>query len=269
MLKRPHYVALSLIVLTTLVVLNLPSGAAMRFKLAFSSFFLPLFGLASTSQSLLNHAADAALPRRALLRQSEQLRQENQQLQIAAMQSAEAARENARLRELLGWRAQSPWKSRLKLANIVLRDPANWWRTVQIDVGSRDGVQTNLPVLTPLGLVGRIVSVSGNQSQVLLVGDPNCKVSAVVESDARDTGVIGPAGPLESGLVVLSYLPRSTAIKPGQGVFTSGLGGIFPKGIPIGKVVDARPVAYGLYVEARIQLAANPNALEEVWVLMP
>jgi len=102
-----------------------------------------------------------------------------------------------------------------------------------------------------------------------LVGDPNCKVSALVENEARDTGVLGPAGPLENDLVILRYLPRSATVKPGQTVVTSGLGGVFPKGIPVGQVVDTRPVEHGLYLEARVRLAVNPNALTEVWVLWP
>ncbi len=269
MLRRPHYVALSLIVLTTLVMLNLPSGVAARFKLALSSLFLPLFGLATTTQNLTNHAADSLMPRRELLRQNGQLRRENQQLQLGAVQAAETARENARLRQLLGWREQPPWQGRLKLARVILREPASWWHTIQIDAGSRDGVRTNLPVLTVEGLVGRVSTVGVDRAQVVLISDPNCKFSALVENPARETGVIGPAGPLESDWVVLSYLPPSATLKPGQTVFTSGLGGIFPKGIPVGKVMDVRPVEYGLYVEARVKLAAKLNALEEVWVLMP
>jgi rod shape-determining protein MreC len=58
-------------------------------------------------------------------------------------------------------------------------------------------------------------------------------------------------------------------VKPGQKVVTSGLGGIFPKGIPIGQVLDSQSVEFGLYVEARVKLAANLNGLEEIWVLMP
>jgi rod shape-determining protein MreC len=269
MLRRPHYVALSLIVLTTLVVLNLSSGATARFKLAISSFFLPLFGLAATSQNLVNHVGDSVVPRRELLRQNEQLRRENQQLQLVAMPGAETARENNRLRQLVGWRDQSPWKGRLKLARVVLREPANWWRSIQIDLGSRDGLRTDLPVLTVDGLVGRVATVGLGRSQVVLIGDPNCKFSALVDNPARETGVVGPAGPVESDWVVLSFLPPSATLKPGQNVVTSGLGGIFPKGIPVGKVMDARPVEYGLYVEARLKLAANLNALEEVWVLLP
>ena len=99
---------------------------------------------------------------------------------------------------------QASWK--LKLARVVLRDPANWWRTVQIDLGSRDGLRVNLPVLTTDGLVGRVSSVSLTRSQVTLLGDPNCKVAARVENETRDTGVIGPSGPLETELVELGYL---------------------------------------------------------------
>ena len=73
---------------------------------------------------------------------------------VQALQAAAIARENDQLRALLGWQRQAPWK--LKLANVVMRDPANWWRTVQIDLGSRDGVRENLPVLTADGLVGRV-----------------------------------------------------------------------------------------------------------------
>jgi rod shape-determining protein MreC len=269
MLKRPHYVALSLIVLATLVVLNLPGGAATRFKLAFSSLFLPLFGLATTAHNAAEHASNTLLPRSELIRQIEELRRQNQQLQVTAAQAVELGRENTRLRQLIGWREQSPWKSKLKLARVVLREPANWWRGIQIDLGSRDGLRPNLPVLTSEGLVGRVSSVSSDRSQVLLIGDPNCKVSALVENETRDSGVLGPSGPLETELAVLSYLPRTSSLKPGQNVVTSGLGGVFPKGIAVGKVVDARPVELGLYVEARVKLNANLNALEEVWVLLP
>ncbi len=266
MLKRPHYIALSLIVLLALIFFNLPSQTATRFKLAISSLFLPLFGLAGSSHHLAATTADALTPRRELLRQIEQLRRENQQLQLRAFQAEEAVRENLRLRELLGWQRQSPWK--LKLAKVVLRDPADWWHTVFIDLGSRDGIKVNLPVLTTDGLAGRIFTVSLTHSQVLLLGDPNCKVSAVVENGRRDTGVIGAGSTLDKSIVTLGYLSGGAELKPGQTVVTSDLGGLFPKGIPIGKIVDTLPLEYGLYNEARVKLAARLSALEELWVVM-
>ena len=82
-------------------------------------------------------------------------------------------------------------------------------------------------------------------------------------------GIISAGGPLDNSLVDLTYLSGNASLKPGQNVVTSGLGGIFPKGIPIGQIVDSRPVEFGLYTEARVKLSANLGALEQVWVLFP
>jgi rod shape-determining protein MreC len=266
-LKRPSYIVVCLIVVLTLIVLNLPSHTKARLKLGIGSLFLPLLGLAGSSQQLAGAALDRVVPRRELLRQNEALRQENQGLRFKVMEAGAMERENARLRQLLGWQAQQPRK--IKLASVVLRDPSNWWRTIQIDLGSRDGMRINLPVLSPEGaLVGRISAVSLTRSQVVLLGDPNCHVAAVVENESRDNGVVGASGPLDSGFVELGYLSTNARLKPGQLVKTSGLGGIFPKDILIGQVVDTQPIEYGFGTVARVKLAANLNALEEVWVIL-
>jgi len=267
MFKQKHYIALGAVTLATLLLFSLPPRAASRLKLAVGSWFLPLFGLASTTRQLPVSAADAAMSRRELLQQLEALRRENEQLRARALQAAATVQENDQLRTLVGWQKQTQWK--LKPANVVMRDPANWWRTVQIDLGSRDGVRENLPVLTPYGLVGRVSSVGYTRAQVVLVGDPNCRVSALVENPARDMGIISPGGPLDNSFVELSYLSGNANLQAGQNVITSGLGGVFPKGIPIGQIVDARPVEFGLYIEARVKLAVNPGSLEQVLVLFP
>jgi rod shape-determining protein MreC len=80
--------------------------------------------------------------------------------------------------------------------------------------------------------------------------------------------VVTGAGPLETGFVEMGYLPKNAELKSGQNVWTSGLGGIFPKDILVGKIVDVRPEAYGLYTVARVKLSAKISALEEVWVLL-
>jgi rod shape-determining protein MreC len=149
-----------------------------------------------------------------------------------------------------------------------MRDPSNWWRTVQIDKGTLDGLSNNLPVLTMEGLVGRVSSAALTRSTVVLIGDRNCKVAAEV-IETRDTGVVGATDPLDNSLVALGFLSKNAKLTPGQTVMTSGLGGIFPAGIPIGKIADSRPVEYGLYTEARVKLAVDPSSLDEVWVLFP
>jgi rod shape-determining protein MreC len=267
MFKQKHYLALGAVTLVALLIFSLPPSVIIRLKLTVGSLFLPLFGLNSATQELPVTAADAVLPRHELLQQLEYLRRENQQLKVQALQAAATAHENDQLRELFGWQKQTPWQ--LKLANVIMRDPANWWHTVQIDLGSRDGLRENLPVLTADGLVGRISVVGLTRSQVVLIGDPNCKASAFVENQAHDMGIISVSGPRDNSLVELTYLAGNADLKPGENVTTSGLGGIFPKGIPIGQVVDASQVEFGLYTEARVKLSANLGALEQVWVLFP
>jgi rod shape-determining protein MreC len=267
MIKRSNYFYLILVAVLALILLNLPAHTMTRVKLAVGSVFLPLFGLANSSHQVVEQSGERLLPRNELLKQNRTLRHENQQRRLEAMQTEDTVRENARLRQLLGWQQKTPWK--LKLANVILREPANWWRNVQIDLGGRDGLRVDLPVLTTEGLVGRIASVSLTRSQVILIGDPNCKVAALVENEAHDVGILEAASPFDNSLLNMGYLSKDANLKPGQTVLTSGLGGIFPKGIPIGKIVDARQVEYGLYSEARVKLAANLGNLEEVWVLFP
>src|SRR3569832_1620826 len=119
----------------------------------------------------------------------------------------------------------------------MTHDTAKWRRTMQIDAGSRDGVRLNMPVLTPQGLVGREDEVGYTSSRVVLLGDPNCRVSAMVWG-TKDRGVVlpGSATALDPSLVSLTFLPRHSTIKPGAFVYTSGEGGIFPDRILIGQI---------------------------------
>jgi rod shape-determining protein MreC len=265
MFRKKRYILLAIVAIIAFVLLNLPANTVARLRLAISSQFLPFFGLARISQDVAGSTVDMALSKSELIRQNELLRQENAQLRMVGQQASQLAQENARLRQNLAWQPRQSW--RMRLARVVLRDPANWWGTIQIDLGSQHGIKPNMPVLTTEGLVGRVSAVGLARSQVVLVGDPNCRVSARIENETRDVGVTGDASPLERDLVRLGYLGRNANIKPGQRVLTSDLGGTFPSGIPIGTVVDSRPVDYGFSTEARVRLSATLGSLEEVWVI--
>ena len=269
MLKRPHVIGLSVAVVLALVFLNLPAQATSRLKLAISSLFLPLFGLAGTAEKAAEATGVRLLPKSVLAAEVEKLRRENDELKIEAQQAREWARENASLREAVAWQKKLPWKTRI--AQVITRDPANWWRSIQINLGSKDGIVKDLPVITPFGLIGRVYEVGGRYSRVVLLGDPLCPVAAVVDNSARDTGMISPgeATVLDESIVEMTYITRHSQAIPGQKVFTSGLGGIFPKGIPIGHITDTNSIGYGLYLEARVKLSANLQELEEVFVLFP
>jgi rod shape-determining protein MreC len=265
MFKKKRYILLAIVAVIAFVLLNLPANTAARLRLAIGSQFLPFFGLANVSRDVAGSTADLVLSKGELIRQNELLRRENDQLKLIGLQANQLAQENARLSQSVGWQARAPW--RVKLARVVLRDPANWWSTVQIDAGSQHGIKPNMPVMTIEGLVGRVSAVGLTRSQVVLIGDPNCRVAAQVENEARDNGVTGDASPLERELIQLNYLARNAVIKPGQRVSSSNLGGNYPSGIPIGAVVDAKQVDYGLSTEARVKLFASLGSLEEVWVI--
>ncbi len=268
MSKRPHWVALGAVVLLVLVLMNLPDPVTTRTKLAISSLFLPLFGLVGSVHQLAGDGAKAVEPRATLLHELETLRQTNQTLQLELAQTQALEDENRRLRQIVGWQQVSPWKFRP--CHIIARDTANWWNTVRVDVGSRDGVQRGWPIVTAEGLVGRLEAIGVTASDVVLVGDPKCRVSVIV----RETGESGvlttlSGGVLDHRLADLTHLPRNSLLRPGMTVYTSGMGGVFPAGIPVGTIVDSRSVGYGLYSEARVRLTADTSRLREVLVLMP
>ncbi len=268
MSRRPHWVVLGLLLLLVAGLVSHPRPATTRVKLALSSLFLPLFGVTGSIEHLARQGAEAVASPRRLLAEIEQLREENRQLRIELLQAQADREENRRLRDLLGWREVSSW--RLHPARVIARDPSGWWQTVRIDVGSRDGLTVDLPVLAAEGLVGRVSGVGLAMSEVVLIGDPQCRVSVVVR-ETGETGVLTSrsSGVLDHRLVDLTHLPRNTGLRPGQTVFTSGLGGVFPRGIPVGTIVDWREVGYGLYTEARVKLLANTSRLREVMVILP
>ena len=133
--------------------------------------------------------------------------------------------------------------------------------------------------MTSEGLVGKVWQVGFSSSQVVLIGDPKCSVAALVEGAEKPgfprkgvvDGVITLVGSsvLDPTIVDLTFLDRQSTVKPGQRVITSGMGRVFPRGIPIGQIAETKSMGYGLFLEARVKLAANLANLEEVFVLFP
>lgn len=267
-MKQAHHWALGVVAALTIALLNLPPAAAGRVRLAVSAVFIPLFGLAGAAGAAADAASYELLTRRTLITELERTRRERDAFSLEAAQGRAALAENARLRAAAGWQARAPWK--LRAAKVVGRNPAMWWRGVTIDFGERDGARVNQAVLTAAGLVGRVRWAGPTFSEVALLGDPECGVSAVV-SETRDFGIIQDSrtAAVGDGLLTLRTLQNCPAIQPGQNVVTSGQGGVFPAGIPLGVIVDIRPGDGGLYTEARLRVAAPLNRLEEVLVIVP
>ncbi len=266
MFRKKSYIIILVAILALTVIISLPGGINSRLKLIAGSIFIPIFGISTALDKTGEKISNIVIPEEDIRLKLKQLEEENQRLKIQLMQFQTVLNENQILRSNINWQARSQWK--LKAANVVARDPSMWWKGVHIDVGLKDGIKPNLPVITTDGLVGRIEECGYTRSVVVLLGDPKCRVSVSVP-EAKDCGIIAPsqAGFFNGKYVDLMYLTRGNDLKPGQAVYTSGLGNIFPEGIYVGRIVDIRS-AEGLYLEARVQIGANLNSLNVVWVIL-
>ncbi len=267
MLKRGQYMALGVVATLLVILLNLPPTTAARLKLVFGGIFLPLFGLTSAGTSFVDDLSLRVLPRRTLIEQVRKLEQENHELRLTSMQGRAALDENIRLKQQLSAKPEGPWQ--WHLARVVGREPTTWWRALQIDYGARQGATVNQSVVTPQGLVGRISEVGEYFSRVALIGDVDCQVTGIVQ-ETRDFGVIkGPQSTVQAGILEWTALRSSPDVMAGQTILTSGEGGVFPKGLVVGRILDTRSVQAGLYTSARVRLSVDLGRLEEVWVLKP
>ncbi|MBM3823002.1 MAG: rod shape-determining protein MreC [Verrucomicrobia bacterium] len=269
MFKRPAYLLCAAAMLLAVVLLCVPTRASARLKLVLRGLFVPFFGIGTLVDTGADRASLALLPRRYLIEQHAKLQREHERMAASFSRLEELERENRMLREAMNWRQKSG--GNLKLARVVGRDPANWWCMIHIDMGQRHGVQANYPVLTQEGLVGRVADAGEFQSRVIMIGDPNCQVSAWVVEAGTNTGMIqgGAGSGTDGSWADLVYLPNDPALKTGMRVVTSGMGQVFPRGIPIGRIMELRSVGHGLYLEAKVKLGLDLNALTEVFVLAP
>jgi rod shape-determining protein MreC len=199
--------------------------------------------------------------------QVEKLTVQNQTLE-------DRAAENARLREMLGYREASPYH--LLTCRVISREPSSWWDTVQVNVGWADDklLKADQPVVSSRGVVGKTGNVSQYVTDVILMLDANCSISAVVDG-THDHGIAQGQGNYEEGKprVKVKYLPKDSKIAVGQFIVTSGLGPYFPAGLRLGTVTEVPEVenkypTFGLYREAIIEPTADLDQLNELFIVL-
>lgn len=194
--------------------------------------------------------------------ENDRLRAENRLLQARLDRLQEVRLANDRLRRLL------EFKETLALpalpAQVVSEDASSWFRTVAIDKGRADGLREGLPVVVAEGAVGRVIRVSRHQARVLLITDASSAVAALVQK-SRTRGVCRGQGET----LALEFALRRETVAPGDRVVTSGTGGVFPKGLVLGRVSAVSREDYGLFQSVTVTPAVDFSRLEEVLVLLP
>lgn len=169
---------------------------------------------------------------------------------------------NSRLRSLLNF--EKTMADPVLSAEVIGKDPSPWFKTVLIDKGKNDGVERGMAVVVPKGIAGQITEVSSHYSKVLLIIDPNSAVDALVQSD-RARGIIkGDA----AGELSFKYVLRKHDIAIGELVVSSGLDGVFPKGLAVGQVLSVFKPKAGIFQEVTVTPYVDFEKLEEVLVVL-
>jgi rod shape-determining protein MreC len=189
------------------------------------------------------------------------LKEENRALHALLTQSDEIRLENARLRLLLEFK-EAQEISTLP-ARVIAEDASSWFRTVMIDKGIEQGVAEGLPVVVAEGVVGRVVRSSPHYSRVLLITDASSAVASLLQ-DNRARGVCRGQGEK----LAFDFVLRQEEVQVGDRVVTSGMGGVFPKGLVIGNVRSVERPEYGLFQTIEVDPAVDFSHLEEVLVLL-
>mgnify|MGYP000144444056 CR=1 FL=1 len=192
------------------------------------------------------------------------LREEVQRLTREVSRLRESAQAAQRLEALLAFKEQAPY--RVLAARVIGRDPASWFATIVVDRGSGDGVVRGNPVVTAEGAVGRVMETTPFTARVLLLSDPRSAVGVILQG-SREVGVVEGNG---QGDLLIKYLSRASAVRSGDVVITSGQGGVFPRGLVIGRLNTIRPAqGAAVFREGTVRPAVDLSRLEEVLVLLP
>jgi len=179
----------------------------------------------------------------------------------------EVRAENDRLKGLLNFDTKTE-NLEFKSAHVIGKAPGHWFNVFIIDKGMADGIRVDMPVVNGDGLVGRVVKTGANWSRVLSIIDSLSGVSCIVER-TRDNGTINGSNTAgdEERLLTMSNLPFDADLMPGDTIITSGLAGIFPKGIAVGEVVEVSQSNDGMRNEAVVKPWVDFNHLEEVMII--
>ena len=194
-------------------------------------------------------------------RDNEQLKRENDALKLQITQLQSKAAEADRLAQLLNFK-----KMHLDVpmigARVIGASAGTASQTIDIDRGEHDGIKRNMGVITPDGVVGKVIESYANTAQVLLLTDKDSGVGALL----ADSRIQSPVGGTGEPLLFMKYVPNDDTVNNGERVVTSGMDRIFPRDLPVGTIVEIKPG--NPFKLIRVRPAANLERLEEVIVLL-
>jgi len=262
--KRPVWIALSVALLIHTGLISVQAGR--RIDTSFVRIWIldslaPMEKLVDRTLYAIVHVWDGYFALVGLHQENEQLKTQIQELRMRLDKEHEDVLESQRLRSLLSIKDSGIGKT--VVARVIGRDPAHANQTVTIDKGFSHGVTPDSAVITPDGIVGRVIHSSNFFSIVQLVLDSQSGVGVMLQSTRRQ-GIIKGTGGRE---LELEYIDDDNDLKEGESFITSGLDRIYPKGLPVGRIVSVGP-RRGLFKTVQIRPSADLGRLEEVLCLI-
>ncbi len=259
----------AVLVLIPLLILNLallsvqiegPSGTLL-FKTWTLALQAPILAVSSGATKTVRHAWHNYVWMVGARAENEQLHQSLNRLMMMKNTYEQTQRENLRLRRLLALTEALSLQS--IGARVIARTPNYLSNIVYIDRGAEDGVPVDAAVISGDGIVGRVILVTKRQAQVQLITNPDASVGVILER-TRTPGVLRGTG---DSLLEMVYVANTEQVEVGESVLSSGLDGIYPKGILIGKVVDSHK-GIGVFRTIKVKPRMDMIRLEEVSVLL-
>jgi rod shape-determining protein MreC len=228
------------------------------------SFFSPVQNAVSAVVMGVQGAWNSFVDLRSVGEENEELKSRLRTAEIQLLSQRAAVEENSRLRVFLDLKPRLPMAS--VLADVVARNASPWFGTISINKGFADGVSHGATVLSPSGVLGRVITVSANSASVQLLVDRDSGAAVLTERGRVDGIVSGFQDDADgSPLLLMKYVPSLAAVSPGEVVVTSGLDRLFEKGLVVGTVLRvAEPV--GLFKDVWVRPSASPAFAEQVFV---
>jgi rod shape-determining protein MreC len=260
--RLPRWV--STLVVVGLAVVFLIPGPWRGLENVGSTVLAPLqMGVAGTVDQAANFVA--TLQRvRSLADENADYKDEIDQLQSELVRMRELEVENQDLRNLLGMRERAG-PGTLMPVEVIARDDTPYVQAITINRGSNDGIKVDAVVITHQGVVGRVEKVNPASSKVRLINDLNSSVSVRLQTESRTTGVL--RGQSQGNLMVIAYIPQTDEVAPGDVVLTSGLGGVYPEGLVVGKVQRVERKDADPFQAAVVEAAVAMDKLERLYVI--
>ncbi|MBL9177582.1 MAG: rod shape-determining protein MreC [Verrucomicrobiaceae bacterium] len=263
-MKKLNILALLVFVAGLVAVFTFDTATTRQIQARVMSLLSPFIHSSAAMEQAAESAVAPQVNVSELKREHDDQRVQLERLRIIQQKYIQVIEENAKLRQLFGFKQAAPFK--MTAAKVIRRSSSTWWNNLIIDKGSLDGVGTDSPVITSVGLVGKTSTLAPHMTKVILLTDEMCRVSAKVEGTLEQGILAGERAALEVRPELhLRFLSRNANINAGASVYSSGEGGVFPPGLLLGRVkrFENREISG----EAVVEPAVDFSTLDYVFVI--